>query len=95
MWQSPEILNVFNTFNFEKKKFWKTKTFFEKLEYRFLVENTKIEITTYPYKIALSEANIKTKTMDSTKWSIPKNGVLPVTTYFYENFVFVQVNLMY
>ena len=27
------------------KIFWKTKTFFKKLEYRFLVEATKIENT--------------------------------------------------
>ena len=38
MWQSREILNVFNTLN-SKQVFWKMK----KLEYRFLAEGTKIE----------------------------------------------------
>ena len=39
MWQSMEILNDFNTLIL-KKIFWKTKTFFQKLDYTFLVEST-------------------------------------------------------
>ena len=39
MWQSMEILNDFNTLIL-KQIFWKTKTFFQKLEYAFLVEST-------------------------------------------------------
>ena len=54
MWQSVEILNVFNTLTL-KQIFWKTKTFFKKLEYRFLVESTKIEKASFPYKISISE----------------------------------------
>ena len=34
------------------------QTFFKKLEYRFLVKSTKIDSATFPYKIALSEANV-------------------------------------
>ena len=37
MWQSVEILNVFNTLTLIQI-IWKTKHFFKKLEYRFLVE---------------------------------------------------------
>ena len=59
MWQSVEILNVFNTLTL-KQIFWKTKTFFKKLEYRFLVESTKIENASFPYKTSISEANVKT-----------------------------------
>ena len=46
-------------------KFWtfwtylKTKTFFQKLEYRFLVESTKIENAIFPYNTALSEPNVE------------------------------------
>ena len=40
--------------------FWKTKIFFKKLQYQFLVETTKIEKTSFPFKAALSEANVKT-----------------------------------
>ena len=36
------------------------QTLFKKLEYHFLVENTKIENAIFPYKTALSEANVKT-----------------------------------
>ena len=48
-----EILNVFNALTLIQI-FWKTKTFFKKLEYRFLVETTKIENTSFPFKTALS-----------------------------------------
>ena len=35
--------------------FWKTKKFFEKLEYSFLVEIAKIENVSFPYKTAISD----------------------------------------
>ena len=66
-----KVSNVFNTSTL-KKKFWKTKTFLKKLEYFFLVEDTKIENTSCPFKTALSEANVKTTiatTTKCTKWS--------------------------
>ena len=43
------------------------KTFFEKLEYRFLAESTAIETARFPFKADLSKGNIKTNTMASTK----------------------------
>ena len=43
MWQSVEILNVFNTVTL-KQIFWETKT---------LVENIKIESASFPYKTAI------------------------------------------
>ena len=39
------------------------KTFFKKLKYRLLVETTKIENTSFPFKTALSETNVKTNRM--------------------------------
>ena len=45
----------------------KRKTLYKKLEYRFLVESNQIENTTSPCNTALSEANVKTKRMESTK----------------------------
>ena len=47
--------------------FQKTKTFFKKQEYRFLVETGKIEYRPFPFKTALSEANVKTDIMVTTK----------------------------
>ena len=47
------------------------KTFFKKLEYRFLVETTKTE-NTFSFKTALSGANVKTNRMATTKWNYHK-----------------------
>ena len=65
-----------------KQIFRETKTFFKKLEYLFLVEATKIENTSFPFKTALSEADVMTNRMATTKWTYHKEWVLPVTTYF-------------
>ena len=51
-----------------KQIFWKTKTFPQDFSKSFLVESTKIENATFPYKTTLSEANVKTYRMGSIKW---------------------------
>ena len=66
MGQSVKILNVFNTLTL-KHVFWKTKVFFKKLEYLFLVESSEFENASFPYKSTISEANVKTNTMVTTK----------------------------
>ena len=45
------------------------KIFFEKLQERFLAESTKIEKQSFPYKTAISEANVKTNRMVTTNWT--------------------------
>ena len=87
MWQSVKILNVFNSLTL-KQIFWKTKTFFKKLEYSFMVEITKIEKASFPYKNALSKANFNTNKMVTTKWTYNKERVLSVTTLFFWKFCF-------
>ena len=87
MWQSAEILNVFNTFTL-KQIFWKTKTFFKKLEYGLLAESTEIESASFSYKTAISEANVKTNRMGVQNGPFRKNGDLPVTTLFFRKFCF-------
>ena len=85
MWQSVKVSNVFNPLPL-KQIFWKTKTFFKKLEYRFLVETTEIENTSFPFKTALSETNVKTNRMATTKWTYHKEWsvhYLPVTLLYY------------
>ena len=57
--------------NFETS-FLKNENLIQKLGYHFFVESTKIENTTFPYKIALSEANVKTNRMGRTKWRYHK-----------------------
>ena len=66
MRQSEEILNVCNTVTL-KQVFWKTKTLSKKLEDCFLVEGIKIENTSFSYKAATSEANVKANRIVSTK----------------------------
>ena len=61
-----KILNFFNSLTL-KQIFWKTKTCFKQVGYSFLVESTMIENASFPYKTAISEANVKTNKMVSTK----------------------------
>ena len=57
MSQSLQSLDVLNTLTL-KQVFWKTKIFFKKLEYRFLLEITAIKNATFPYNTALSKDNL-------------------------------------
>ena len=71
MQQTVKILTVFNILTL-KQILWKTKRFFKKLEYRFLVKSIKNEITSFPYKSVIPEANVKTNRMVTTKWTYHK-----------------------
>ena len=68
MWQSVKVSNVFHALTL-KKIFWKTKIFFKKREYGFLAETTAIENTSFPCKTALSETNVNSNRMPTTKWT--------------------------
>ena len=61
-----ENFEHFQHFNFEAD-FLENENFFKKLEYRFLAERTKIEKTSFPYKTAISAANVKINRMVTTK----------------------------
>ena len=82
MSQSVKVSNAFNILPL-KQIFWKTKAFSKNLEYRFLVETTKIENTSFLFKAALSEANVKTNRMATTKWTYHKEWILLVTNLFF------------
>ena len=65
----------FYYFNFDtsflgKKLFWKT-------EVLFFVERTMMEKAPFPYKTALSKANVKTNWTNSKRWTYHKE-VLPI-----------------
>ena len=66
-----KILNFFNSLTL-KQIFWKTKTCFKQVGYSFLVESTMIENASFPYKTAISEANVKTNKMVTTKCTYHK-----------------------
>ena len=59
-----ESFKRFQYFNFETN-FLENEN--EKLIYRFLVETTKIENTSFPFKTALSEANVKANRIESQR----------------------------
>ena len=42
------------------------------MEYHFVVENNKIESTSFLFKTALSGANVKRNRMATTKWTFHK-----------------------
>ena len=66
-----ESFKRFQYFSFETN-FLENENLFQKLEYRFLVETTKIENASFPFKTAPSEANVKISTMATTKWTYRK-----------------------
>ena len=88
-----EILNTFNTLTL-KQILLKTQTFFKKLEYRFLVESTKIENESFPYKTALSEANVKTNSLGCTKWTYQKERSFACNYFLFSKNLFQFKNLI-
>ena len=65
------------------------ENFFKKLEYRFLVENTKVENATLPYKTALSKANVNANRVVSTKWTYHKERSF-ASNYFIVSKILIQ-----
>ena len=64
------------------------QTLFIKLEYCFLVESTKIDNITFPYKTALSEANFKTNRMGSTQLTYQKERSFASNHFPFRKFCF-------
>ena len=81
IWQSVKVSNILNSLIL-KQIFWKEKTFFTKLEYHFWVETTKIKNTPFSFKTALSEANVKTNRMPTTKWIYHKEWSFASNDFF-------------
>ena len=61
----------FHHFNFETD-FHENENLFQKTGVPFLVDSTKIENASLPYKTAISEANDKANRMVNTKWTYHK-----------------------
>ena len=80
-----EILNVFNTLTLIQI-FRKTKTFFTKLEYRFLVETTNLKLLYQKLMLRQIEWRLQNE-------PITKSVVLPVTALFFGKFVSVLESL--
>ena len=89
MWQ-VEILNIFNTLTL-KQIFWEMKTSIKELEYYFLVESTKIENASFPYKTAISEANVMTNWMVNKKWTYHKERSFAINYFIFWFFFFFSL----
>ena len=55
--------------NRDRTDFLEDENFFQKTGVPFLVERTNIEKISFPYKTAISKANVKTNRMGTTKWA--------------------------
>ena len=66
LWTITESFKRFQYFNFETD-FREKENLFQKTRVPSLVETTKAENTSFPFKTALSEANVKTNRMATTK----------------------------
>ena len=64
------------------------KTFFKKLKAYFIVESNEIENASFPYRTTISEANVRTNRMVSTKqtyhkeWSFASNYFIFLRKFF-------------
>ena len=88
MWQSLEILNVFNTFTL-KWIFWETETFFKKLEYRFSLKALRLKVQHFLTKLPRQKKPMSRKIERGVQnGPVIKSGVLPVTILFFWRFCF-------
>ena len=71
------------------------QTLIKKLEFYFLVESTKIDNITFLYKTALSEANVKTNRMGSTKLTYHKEWSFASNHFPFSEILFEYRNLLY
>ena len=79
----------FQYLNF-KTDFLENENLFQKAGVPFLIESTNIESASFPYKTAISEANVKTNRMVSTKWTYHKEHSFASNYFiFFENFISV------
>ena len=84
-----EKFKRFQYFNFETD-FLENK----KLEYCFLAESTKIENASFPYKTAISEANVKTNRMVTTKWAYHRERSFASNYFIFLKILFQFKNLL-
>ena len=84
MWHSLEILIIFNTFTL-KQLFWKTKTFFKRLEYHFLVKALRLKTQHFHTNLPCQKWMLR----HIQNGRIMKNGVLAVAAAFFWKFCFI------
>ena len=80
-------------FNFETG-FLENENSFQKIGVRFLVERTKIEKASFPYKTAVSEANVKTNRLVTTKWTYKRERSFASNYFIFLKVLFQFKNLL-
>ena len=64
------------------------------MEYCFLVESTKIESASFPYKTAISEANVKENRIINTNWTCHKEWSFASNYFILLKILFQLKNLL-
>ena len=85
---------TFSTFQLKNKFSGKQSSFSLKLDFRFLVESTKIENTSFSYKTAMSAAYVKINRMVSTKWTYHKEWSFASKYLVFLKILFQYENLL-
>ena len=88
IWQSLEILNIFNTL---RPIFSKTKTFFKKLEYRFLLKVIGLK-THFPTKLPCQKPTLRWIKWRVQDEPIRKNGGLLLSALFFWKYCYCLIN---
>ena len=83
-----ENFEHFQYFNAETD-FLENENFFQKTGVPFLVERTKIEKASFPYKTAISEANVKINRIITTKWACHRERSFASKYFFFLSFASV------
>ena len=86
MWESGNF-ECFQYSNFETN-FLENETFIKKLEYLFLVESSKIENASFPYKTAFSEVSVKTNRIESIESTYHKGRSFAGNYFIYLKILF-------
>ena len=85
-----EHLQYFNA----ETGFLQNENSFQKIGVRFLVERTKIEKASFPYKTAVSEANVKTNRLVTTKWTYQRERSFASNYFIFLKVLFKFKNLL-
>ena len=89
IWQSLEILNVFNTLTL-KQDFWKTKGFSnKKLEHRFLLKVLRLKAQHFQNKLLCQKPMLRQIEWEVQNGPITMNDVFLVTILFSWKFYFI------
>ena len=95
MWRSVKILSIFSIyFNFETN-FLENENFFQKTGALFFSWTHEDWKASFPYETAISEANIKTNRMVTTKWAYHRERSFASNYFIFLQVLFQFKNLLY